>query len=218
LLPDCRKPKVCAYLERAFIMRERNRPEIRKLRVSEVWAGVDESFAVTMMRYHTKQPALLRPFIRASDPAMTAAQPWANMLWLGLAAPQDVFKMVRNSTGLSLQGRCMFDAALCTFLALQTCFHARQPPDMSNPAPANLLADRAVCLLCCMQLLHECNHGSKGNPIACEYTTGGNFLHAVLQHRPLVSSPLLCAYHCSSAPDYSRLAVLQVATSVLTAV
>lgn len=76
-------------------MRERNRPDTRKLRVPEVWAGVVESFAVTMMRYHTKQPALLRPFIRASDPAMTAAQPWANMLWLGLAAPQDVFNMVR---------------------------------------------------------------------------------------------------------------------------
>jgi hypothetical protein len=89
-------------------------------------AGVVESFGITMIRYHTKQPALLRPLIRASDPAMTAAQPWANMLWLGLAAPQDVFNMVRISVWLSAQGPCVLDAAFHTSVALPTCFQAQQ--------------------------------------------------------------------------------------------
>lgn len=45
-------------------------------------------------------------------------------------------------------------------------------------------------MVCCVfvQLLAECNNGSRGNPIGCEYTTGGNFLHALLQYRPLVST------------------------------
>lgn len=98
---DCRsKPKVCSYLERTFVTREKNRPDVRKLKTQEVWAGVTESFAVTMMRYHTKQQALLKPFIRASEPAMTAATPWANMLWLGLAAPPNVLHMVRAAAQL----------------------------------------------------------------------------------------------------------------------
>jgi hypothetical protein len=73
-----------------------------------------------------------------------------------------------------------------------------------------LLVERALwCLLCCVQLLRECNHGSRGNPTACEYSTGGNFLHAVLQYRSLVSS---CSLRADSAASYSQVAVQQAGT------
>ena len=92
----CSKIKVCAYLERAFLTREKNKSGV-KLRMPDAWTNVAESFAVTMMRYHTAQPWVLKPFIRASEPAMTATQPWENMLWLGLAAPPEVFGLVSGA-------------------------------------------------------------------------------------------------------------------------
>jgi hypothetical protein len=93
----CSKIKVCAYLERAFLAREKNKAGVFKLRMPDAWTNVAESFAVTMMRYHMAQPWMLKPFIRASEPAMTATQPWENMLWLGLAAPPEVFSLVRKA-------------------------------------------------------------------------------------------------------------------------
>lgn len=59
-----------------------------------------------------------------------------------------------------------------------------------------------------LQLLRVCTHGAKGNPIACEYSTGGNFLHAVLQYRPQVRgcNGCCCAkrqhrgVHCAQPP------------------
>lgn len=88
------KPKVCAYLKRTFITRVKNRDSV--LLVERVWHGVVNSFAVTMMRYHTRQPNLLLPFIKISEPSMYAPQPWANLLWLGLAAPEGVLAAVRK--------------------------------------------------------------------------------------------------------------------------
>lgn len=117
------KPKVCDYLTRTYLYRTRNKPPVL---AANVWYRVVDSFAVTMMRYHTKQLNLLAPYIRNSEPAMHEPEPWANILWLGLAAPSGVLAA----------------------------------------------------------LLQVCTHGAQGNPIACEYSTGGNFLHAVLQYRP----------------------------------
>lgn len=163
------KPKVCAYLERTFIMRERNRPDLRKLKVPNVWAGVVESFAVTMMRYHTKQPALLQPFIRASDPAMTATQPWANMLWLGLAAPPEVFQLVSGLCACLHVGTEVCDtllhahnpASACSCMLhgflRHTCLHALGSRSVLDLAAVLLLSQTACpCALlaacsCCMR-------------------------------------------------------------------
>lgn len=95
----CSKPKVCYYLKSTFITKVRNRDSV--LLVDKVWdKTVVESFAVTMMRYHTTQPNLLLPFIRISEPSMHAPEPWANLLWLGLAAPESVLEAVRGVAGM----------------------------------------------------------------------------------------------------------------------
>jgi len=92
---SCSKPKVCSYLERKYMGREKKRPDMKALKVSDVWADAAETFALTMLRYHSKSPQELRPYIKASDPAFMAVEPWANLLWLGLGAPPPVFNMVR---------------------------------------------------------------------------------------------------------------------------
>lgn len=91
----CSKPKVCAYLERTYMARDKKRPDVKTLKVSDVWADVKETFALTMLRYHSKSPQELRPYIKASDPAFMAGEPWANLLWLGLGAPLPIFLTVR---------------------------------------------------------------------------------------------------------------------------
>jgi hypothetical protein len=87
------KPKVCDYLTRTHLYRTRNKPPVLS---GNVWYRVVDSFAVTMMRYHTKQLKLLMPYIRNSEPAMHEPEPWANILWLGLAAPSGVLAAVRS--------------------------------------------------------------------------------------------------------------------------
>lgn len=53
----------------------------------------------------------------------------------------------------------------------------------------------------CLQILNECNNSGKGNPIACEYSTGGNLLHAILEHRRDVNvRPRRCFAYVIACP------------------
>lgn len=43
-------------------------------------------------------------------------------------------------------------------------------------------------ILPCMQALRFSVPGAKGNPLVLTYATGGNLVHALLQHRPELHS------------------------------
>lgn len=107
----CRRPKVLAYVLKTFFVPEKacaapgssagpsaaQRWQIRHdLVFTKFDKAADQSPACSMLRWHPLEPQLLQPLLRTSEPGLFQMQPWANLLWLGLAAPLESFELVRT--------------------------------------------------------------------------------------------------------------------------
>lgn len=91
-----------------------------------VFQKAAHSYACSMMRWHPDKPSLLEPLLRTNEPGLFATQHWANLLWLGLAAPLESFELVSSGHLLGQQQHSEHGACMSPRARLCTVFNSHQ--------------------------------------------------------------------------------------------